>query len=108
MNIPGLDAHIEGRYGPFTRSNPWSPDPVGSEDMLGERIFLPDEDAFATVEFAEEGEPDYDEDSGLSGGGLTYSLNVDGKHRHEVTITEDLLEDLFREQGRTPIFEYDR
>jgi hypothetical protein len=85
-------------------------EPVGDEDLLGARVFVPEQDAWATVMFAEAGEMDEERDSDgvifRSGGGYTYSLKLDGQ-RGEGSLTEDILEDLVREQHGTPIHEHD-
>ena len=89
---------------------PYMREPIGDEDLLGSRVFVPEQDAWATVMHAEAGEMDeeYDSEGGIcrSGGGYTYSLKLDGQ-RGEGSLTEDILEDLVKEQHNTPIGDHD-
>lgn len=71
----------------------------GEEDLLKERIFIPEYDAFGTVEYGEADEDDY-------GYGITMSIKVDGVKR-EIGLPKVEVEELLEEQAKTPIHEYD-
>jgi hypothetical protein len=99
--VRGLDAYIEGRHGPFTAGNPYTT-VADDEELLDERLFLPDEDSWGTVAEAEQWE-DADEDG--RHGGITYTVRLDD--RREVTMGEYDLQGLVAEQSHSDVHSHD-
>ena len=95
--MPSYDAYLEA-----CRARHFD-GPVYAEDLLGERIFIPEWDAFGTIEYSELVE-DWDEDGGHTE--VFVSVKIDGQ-KYEQTYKEFGVQAWYDEQRGTPIQQYD-